>query len=51
MLISSAVPLNMPFGQMMLFCSVGFLVVMLVLAALCICTSLIGRIFMAMEKK
>ena len=50
-LASSTIPLHMPIGQMLLFCGIGFIVVMFVLYALSIFTSLIGRIFSASEKK
>ncbi len=41
----------MPIWQMIVFCGIGFIVVMFVLSALSIFTSLIGRVFSASEKK
>ena len=51
MFLASAIPLHMPIWQMIVFCGIGFIVVMFVLSALSIFTSLIGRVFSASEKK
>lgn len=50
-ILSAAVPLTMPVSQMVTFCGIGFIVVMMVLAALSIFTAIIGRIFTNLEEK
>ncbi len=50
-MLMATVPLRMAFDEMVSFCSIGFIVVMIVLAGLCVCTSLIGKFFAALEKK
>ena len=47
----ASVPLAMSFPQMVSFCGIGFLVVMVVLFMLGIFTGLLGKIFASFEKK
>lgn len=44
-ILIGAVPLNMTLPQMASFCGVGFLIVMVILAILAMCTSIIGKFF------
>lgn len=46
----ASVPLAMSFPQMVSFCGIGFLVVMVVLFMLGIFTGLLGKIFASFEK-
>lgn len=50
-ILAGAVPLNMTLLQMASFCGVGFLIVMVILAVLAMCTSIIGKFFESVDKK
>ncbi len=50
-LTSAAVPLNMSFPQMLSFCGIGFLVVMIVLALLSVFTAFVGGVFSSLDKR
>lgn len=50
-ILAGAVPLNMTLPQMASFCGVGFLIVMVILAVLAMCTLIIGKFFESVDKK
>ena len=50
-ILAGAVPLNMSLPLMASFCGVGFLIVMVILAVLAMCTSIIGKFFESVDKK
>lgn len=49
--LAGAVPLNMTLSQMASFCGVGFLIVMVILSVLAICTTIIGKFFKSINNK
>lgn len=50
-ILAGAVPLNMTLSQMASFCGVGFLIVMVILSALAMCTTIIGKFFESIDNK
>lgn len=49
--LAGAVQLNMTLSQMASFCGVGFLIVMVILSVLAMCTTIIGKFFESVDKK